>query len=307
MINKAQYAKVGSVKIDEGLRLSFDGSRFCKGPKDNFIFNGKIEKKCSNGRYNQVLVEIHYKNLDNEEGFWDTKMVNAVLDTILADIDNWIINYYKSESSSKWEAGLELYQNMRNEFFGSKLVVDNTDNLNTPDTLENVNRVVNVIKEYLNNYMPSYLDQFGDCVITVYWDMFSENDMKMLIENKKFALAVRDMLLSDNIILDKSGFLVYNDGVYLTVDYNKLVAMCTPVAEAGVQNQDNTDDLNSPDALEGPDAFIGFENASEDGDGDLYVSGNEGCCKIYFDDNAPMVYVYGTLMNKMNEEILKNN
>lgn len=43
----------------------------------------------------------------------------------------------------------------------------------------------------------------------------------------------------------------------------------------------------------------------EDGDGDLYVSGNEGCCWTYFDDNAPMVLVYGCLMDKMNEEIIK--
>ena len=46
--------------------------------------------------------------------------------------------------------------------------------------------------------------------------------MKMLIENEEIALAVRDMLLSDNVILDKNGFLVYDDGVYLTVDYNKI-------------------------------------------------------------------------------------
>ena len=85
-----------------------------------------------------------------------------------------------------------------------------------------VNRVVDVIKEYYNNYFPSYLDQFGECVITVYWNRFSEADMMMLIENEEVALAVRDMLLSDNVILDKDGFLVYDDGVYLTVDYNKI-------------------------------------------------------------------------------------
>lgn len=85
-----------------------------------------------------------------------------------------------------------------------------------------VNRVVDVIEEYYNNYLPSYLDQFGECVITVYWNRFSEADMKMLIENEEVALAVRDVLLSDNVILDKDGFLVYDDGVYLTVDYNKI-------------------------------------------------------------------------------------
>lgn len=41
----------------------------------------------------------------------------------------------------------------------------------------------------------------------------------------------------------------------------------------------------------------------EDGDGDLYVSGNEGIYKTYFDDDVPMVQVYSYLMDKMKEEI----
>lgn len=90
------------------------------------------------------------------------------------------------------------------------------------DSDDDAERIAAVIKEYYNNYIPSYLDQFGECVITVYWNRFSEADMMMLIENEEVALAVRDILLSDNVILDKNGFLVYDDGVYLTVDYNKI-------------------------------------------------------------------------------------
>jgi hypothetical protein len=45
----------------------------------------------------------------------------------------------------------------------------------------------------------------------------------------------------------------------------------------------------------------------EDADGDLYVSGNEGIYKTYFNDDVPMVQVYSYLMDKMNEEILKYN
>lgn len=180
MINKAQYGKKGYVLIDEGLRLSFDGSRFCKGPKDNFIFNGKIEKKGGNGRYNQVLVEIHYKNLDNEEGFWQTKMVNAVIDSILDKIDNWIINYYKSESSSKWEAGLELYQNFRNDYFGSKLVVDNTEDLNSPDALigfENASEecdgnMMACVDKYGQEFIDEVIKEYSDVV----YDAVSEYD-----------------------------------------------------------------------------------------------------------------------------------
>ena len=81
-----------------------------------------------------------------------------------------------------------------------------------------VDRVVNTIKSYLANYIPSYLDQFGDCVITVYWDEFSEQDMQMLIEDDVFEGLVIDSLVGENI----SDVLVYDDGVYVTVDYDKM-------------------------------------------------------------------------------------
>lgn len=163
MINKAQYAKKGYVLIDEGLRLYFDGTRFLKGPKDNFIFNGKIEKKCSNGRYDQVLVEIHYKNLDNEEGLCLNDMINGVLDDILNDIDNWIIDYYKSESSSRWADGLEMYQNFRNKFFGSILVVDNTEDLNSPDASEECDGFIGLenASEECDGNMMACVDKYG--------------------------------------------------------------------------------------------------------------------------------------------------
>ena len=188
MIGKAEYTKVGYVKINEGLRLSFDGTRFIREGKDNFIFNGKIEKKCENGRYDQVMVEIHYKNLDNEKGLYLDSMVNAVLDAVLNNIDNWIIAYYKSESSSKWVDGLEMYQNMRNEFFGSRLVVDNMDNtseivvsedLNSPDALDNDEDYgfigLEDASEVCDNHMMACVDKYGqefiDRVLNEYADV----------------------------------------------------------------------------------------------------------------------------------------
>lgn len=94
-----------------------------------------------------------------------------------------------------------------------------------------VDRVVNTIKSYLANYVPSYLDQFGDCVITIGWDNFSEEDMKMLIENDIFEGLVIDNLVGENI----SDMLVYDNGVYVTVDYDK---MFNKVAEKQVVEQD---------------------------------------------------------------------
>ncbi len=81
-----------------------------------------------------------------------------------------------------------------------------------------IDRVVNTIKSYLANYTPSYLDQFGDCVITIGWDEFSESDMQMLIEDDVFEGLVIDSLVGENI----SDMLVYDDGVYVTVDYDKM-------------------------------------------------------------------------------------
>ena len=84
-----------------------------------------------------------------------------------------------------------------------------------------IERVADTIEKYLGSYNPSYLDSFGECVITVYWDSFTEQDMKMLIENDIFAMSVRDTLYDRGVIQSLSGFLVYDDGVYVTVDYDK--------------------------------------------------------------------------------------
>ena len=170
MINKAEIGKRTYVKIDEDMRLSFDGIRFIRGAKDNFIFNGKIEKKASNGRYDNVFVEIHYKNLDNEEGLCLNDMINGVLDDILNDIDNWIIDYYKSESSSKWADGLEMYQNFRNKFFGSILVVDNTEDLNSPDALIGFENASEECDGNMMACVDKYGQEFIDGVIKEYAD-----------------------------------------------------------------------------------------------------------------------------------------
>ena len=82
-----------------------------------------------------------------------------------------------------------------------------------------IKRTADTIKDYLGNYMPSYLDQFGDCVITVYWDEFSEDMMKNMIEDDDFALQVKSLVYGVDGIMD---FLVYDDGVYVNVDYDKM-------------------------------------------------------------------------------------
>lgn len=112
---------------------------------------------------------------------------------------------------------------MEQEISNAPCLVDNVYYVNTEyDIDRGIERVADTIEKYLLNYTSSYLDQFGDCVITVYWDYFSENDMKMLIENSIFALAVRDTLYERGVIENLDDFLVYDDGVYVTVDYDKI-------------------------------------------------------------------------------------
>ena len=179
MINNADNAKRGYVKIDEGLRLSFDGIRFIRGTKDNFIFNGKIEQKCGNGRYDEVFVEIHYKNLDNEEGLCLNDMINGVLDAILVKIDNWIIDYYKNESEHSWVMGLGKHQVFRNKFFGSRLVVNDMDNtsdivvsegFNSPDALIGFENASEECDGNMMACVDKYGQEFIDGVIKEYAD-----------------------------------------------------------------------------------------------------------------------------------------
>ena len=76
-------------------------------------------------------------------------MVNAVLDAILNYIDNTIVKCEGSDFLSTRYA--ETMQNFRYCYFGSKLVVDNSENLNSPDAL-NIDEDYNL--EFLRNRMP---------------------------------------------------------------------------------------------------------------------------------------------------------
>ena len=108
---------------------------------------------------------------------------------------------------------------VKNPYYNAE--VDNTPILDN-DIDRGIERVADTIEKYLGSYMPSYLDKFGDCVITIYWDSFTEQDMEMLIENDIFAMSVRDTLYERGVIENLNGFLVYDDGVYVTVDYDKM-------------------------------------------------------------------------------------
>ena len=79
---------------------------------------------------------------------------------------------------------------------------------NDSPCLDDVERVVKVIEDYVNNY------NGYSASICVPWDVFNEDDMKMLIEDADFEEYVVDVLMGRDI----KDMLVYDDGVYVSVD-----------------------------------------------------------------------------------------
>ena len=89
---------------------------------------------------------------------------------------------------------------------------------NTP-YLDDVERVVKVIKDYVINYEGMLMDYNGfSASMCVPWDVFNEDDMKMLIEDEMFEVYVGGCLMKSDIY----DMLVYDDGVYVSVDAKML-------------------------------------------------------------------------------------
>ena len=103
--------------------------------------------------------------------------------------------------------------------YDDEIVGEIAPNNDTPILDNDIDRVVNTIKNYVDNYEGLMMDYDGhNASICVPWDEFSENDMQMLIEDDIFEGLVIDSLVGENI----SDMLVYDDGVYVTVDYDKM-------------------------------------------------------------------------------------
>lgn len=114
---------------------------------------------------------------------------------------------------------LEKKWDFENTLLAFEKVVENAPKSNAPCLDIAVDRVVNTIKTYLANYEGLLMDYDGNnASICVPWDEFSENDMQMLIEDDVFEGLVIDNLVGENI----SDVLVYDDGVHVTVDYDKM-------------------------------------------------------------------------------------
>lgn len=182
------------------------GSRYCRIQKINTGYMDMATEYMSNGSWKSVVVYEIKSKIE--------MMVGRLLDSYIKDISDWSIKQWEKLTGMVYNAPIaEVDEDEveENSHFGDDFDIDS-----------GIERVADTIEKYLGNYTPSYLDQFGDCVITIYWDEFSDNDMKMLIEDNIFAMSVRDTLYDRGVIVNLSGFLVYDDGVYVTVDYDKM-------------------------------------------------------------------------------------
>lgn len=145
--------------------------------------------------------------------------VDGVADIDFAESDDAIVRIWFNRPIKKdvlvgeeQENALESAMNDGEECYDEN-GMENVAKNDSP-CLDDVDRVVKVIEDYVNNYTMSYLDNYGGCVVCVPWDIFNEDDMKMLIEDDGFEGCVVGVLMGRDI----KDVLVYDDGVYVSVD-----------------------------------------------------------------------------------------
>jgi replication fork clamp-binding protein CrfC len=80
----------GYIQIDGDVRLCFDGGYFVNpsNGKYEFIFNGKIQVKGLNGRYNYELVKVHVFIESDNEINWNVQF-NGVMNAIMEQIEKY--------------------------------------------------------------------------------------------------------------------------------------------------------------------------------------------------------------------------
>lgn len=193
-----------------------------------------IEKMWVNWAWGNDVMKIN-DAYDYYRANMDRFITNEELDAVLEGLDGtddvgygeclvWVVNpFYVAEDMVKNDAPclVKVCPNFDNMVNGEDVESGFGDDFWDEDDIK---RVADTIENYLKNYTPSYLDQFGDCVISIYWDNFNEEDYDMLVEDKIFAKYVEDMLRERGIIKNSWDFLVddENDTVDVTVDYNKM-------------------------------------------------------------------------------------
>lgn len=149
------------------------------------------------------------------EGFCDVLWTNYVWDRVLNS--GCTDEALENETRYVMEFNDRVRYIVENDI--DMLYVNCYDEIGVDDMVKNnppcLDRVVNTIKDYVDNYEGILMNYDGYSVsICVPWDVFSEDDMKMFIEDEVFEACVVGALMKTDIY----DVLVYDDGVYVSVD-----------------------------------------------------------------------------------------
>lgn len=176
--------------------------------------DGESEYVCGGFEYDYDIRKMWVDYVLNEREVYDISK-NDLYDYYDEDMDDFI-------SVADLDNIVERFENSDDVSYGECLIwVKNPHynaEINDTPYLDDVERVVKVIKDYVINYEGMLMDYNGfSASMCVPWDVFNEDDMKMLIEDEMFEVYVSQYLMMTDIY----DMLVYDDGVYVSVDAKK--------------------------------------------------------------------------------------
>jgi hypothetical protein len=281
---------------------------------------------------------LDYMEYDPEK----KRLVGCSLVPELCDWDDEeeFCNYFEDAYCFDWDSCQEFYQEYCNNIwhFADEYDDQMEDALRDFDEESVFDKMPYKVNYNNEGYINVYIDM-DDFVDYIKKNMVFNADKAQLFKYEDLGLRLYNVLDPDNEDVDKhfkdlkycwffcrdlidilpmvTDVKLYDDGLYFW--YKDITDMT--IREFYELHNDGygcTEDPinNYVDKFMDPGAVEKFYNLDrkdedwrfyidEDADGDLYVSGNEGIYKTYFNDDVPMVQVYSYLMDKMNEEIIK--
>lgn len=249
------------------------------------------------------------------------------------DLGNWddeeeFCNYFEDAYSFDWDSCQEFYQTYCNDIWHfadeyDERMEDALRDFEKESVFDKMPYKINYDGEYIGVYI-----DMDDFVAYIKKNMIFNVDMAQLFKYEDLGLRLYNVLDPDNEDIKQfyndlismlpmvTEVKLYDDGLYFWYDDMTIREYFEKhKIDDGWGTYVTADPINNyVDEFLSPDAVKTFFNLvekdedwsfyiDEDADGDLYVSGNEGIYKTYFNDNVPMVQVYSYLMDKMKDEI----
>lgn len=291
-----------------------------------------VEKAVSNYDLDDTINYCVKEALGDME--YDPDEKRLVGCSLVPDLCDWddedeFCEYFEDTYGFDWDSCKEFYQEYCNDIWHfadeyDDRMEDALKDFDEESVFDKMPYKINYDGEYLGVYI-----DMDDFVNYIKKNMVFNADMAQLFKKEDLGLKLYYLLDPDNKDIEQfykdlidilpmvTDVKLYDDGLYfwykditdMTIrEFYELHKNDDDCTEESINNY--VGEFMSPGAVEIFNIIVEKDEdwsfyINEDGDGDLYVAGNEDCCLTYFDDNAPMVLVYGTLMDKMNEEIIK--